>query len=111
MVVPPERRGEIVKMLRSLIEPICVSGGCLRCRLLYDARDENNLCWEEEWQSSEGLYRHIASTRYRQILAALDLAVVEPEIRFEHVSDARGMDLISSIRSNGNCVIAGSPRS
>ncbi len=107
MVLPPERRDEIVTMLRLLVGPISVSTGCLKCGVFYDATDENVVCWEEEWQSRKDLYRHIASTEYRQILAALDLAIEKPEIRFEHISDTRGMELIVSVRSNNKSVTSG----
>ncbi len=98
--LPPERRDEIITMLRSLIEPVSVSTGCLRCRLFLDVVDESMVCWEEEWRTREDLYRHIASTQYRQILAALDLASTKPEVRFEHVSNDLGMELIASVRSD-----------
>ncbi len=64
------------------------------------------VCWEEEWRTRKDLYRHIASMQYRQILAALDLASAKPEVRFEHVSDALGMELIATVRSNSNSASA-----
>ncbi len=102
IVLPPERRDEIMTMLRSLIGPVSVSTGCLKCRLFQDVVDDSMVCWEEEWQTREDLHRHIASTKYRQILAALDLASTKPEVRFEHVSDNLGMELIASVRSDRN---------
>ena len=86
-------------MLLALIGPVSVATGCLKCRLLQDVVDENIVCWEEEWRTREDMYRHIASTQYRQILAALDLASAQPEICFEPVLDRRGMELIVSVRS------------
>ena len=102
IVLPPGRRDEIVTMLRSLIGPISVSTGCLKCRLFQDVVDKNVVHWHEEWRTHEDLCRHIASTQYRQILAAIDLASVKPDVRFEHVADAMGMELIASIRSDRN---------
>ncbi len=100
--LPPERRDEIMSILRSLLGPVSVSTGCLKCRLYQDVVDENIVCWEEEWRTPEDLHRHIASKLYRQILAALDLASTKPEVRFEHVSNDLGMELIASVRSNRN---------
>jgi quinol monooxygenase YgiN len=99
IVLPPDRRDEIVAMLLALIGPVSVATGCLKCRLFQDVVDENIVCWEEEWRTREDLYRHIASTQYRQILAALDLASTQPEVCFEPVLDRRGMELIVSVRS------------
>ena len=87
-------------MLLALIGPVSVATGCLKCRLFQDVLDENMLYWEEEWQTREDLYRHIASTQYRHILASLDLACAEPEVCFEHVSDRQGMELIVLVRSD-----------
>lgn len=98
LVLPPERRDEIVAMLSSLIGPVNAAPGCLSCGLYYDVADKNTVCWEEAWETREDLHRHVASTRYRQILAALDLAIVQPEIHFEHVTESRGMDLIATVR-------------
>ena len=86
-------------MLLSLIGPVSVATGCLKCRLLQDAGDENIVCWEEEWRTREDMYRHIRSTLYRQILAALDMASAQPEVCFEPVSKRQGMELIVSVRS------------
>ena len=102
MVVPPERRDDIVTMLRSMIGPVSVSTGCLTCRLFQDVLDENMLCWEEEWRTREDLHRHIRSTQYRRILAALDLASEKPDVRVEHVSAGLGMELIASVRLDRN---------
>ncbi len=57
------------------------------------------VCWEEEWQTTEDLYRQIASAQCRQILAAPDLASAKPEVRFELVSESLRMELIASVRS------------
>ena len=98
--LPPELRDEVVAMLRSLIGPVSVSSGCLECGLYQDVVDENTLYWEEEWRTRDDMYRHIASTQYRQILAVLDLATTKPDVRFEHVSNRLGMELIALVRSN-----------
>ncbi len=87
-------------MLRSLVGPVSVSRGCLKCRLFQNVLDENMVSWEEEWQTRDDLHRHIRSRLYRQILVALDLASEKPEIRFEHDSDGLGMELIASVRSD-----------
>jgi len=98
--VPPERHHDIVTMLRSLVGPVSVSRGCLKCRLFQNVLDENMVSWEEEWRTRDDLHRHIRSRLYRQILVALDLASEKPEVRFEHDSDGLGMELIASIRSD-----------
>jgi hypothetical protein len=39
-------------------------------------------------------------------MAALDMASAKPEVRFEHVSESLGMELIASVRSDPNSAIS-----
>ncbi len=90
----PEKRREILQALRSLLGPMSVQPGCLRCCLYQDADDENALTWIEEWESREQLDEHVRSTEYRTVLSVMDLSVVEPEVRFATVVTTAGMELI-----------------
>ncbi len=96
--VGEERRGEVNRLLRSLIEPTRVETGCMSCRLYHERDDPNTVTWIEEWQSEDDLKRHLRSPQYKKILAALDMANVEPEIRFDTVVETAGMRLIEEAR-------------
>ena len=101
MVAPPGRRDEILHALRWLAGPIQAHAGCADCRLLQDLDDENALLFVEEWDSREAFERHLRSADYRRLLAVAELAAEPPEIRFDHVSETRGLDLVTEIRDRG----------
>jgi quinol monooxygenase YgiN len=50
----------------------------------------------EQWESKGDLERHIQSSLYRRILAAMEFASEAPEISFHEVSKSTGMDLIEA---------------
>lgn len=85
-------------MLRSLIEPTRVETGCLSCGLYEDLHDENAYIWVEEWRTQEDLERHLNSPQYRKILAAFDMSAGQPDIRFDTVTQTKGLQLIEEAR-------------
>ncbi len=98
--VSEQNRASITRLFRSLIEPIRSETGCISCRLYREPKDPNVLTWVEEWRTREDLDRHLRSQRYTKILAALDMADAEPEVRFDTVVETVGMQLIEEARSS-----------
>jgi quinol monooxygenase YgiN len=92
------KRNEVVRLLRSLIEPTRVETGCISCRLYGEVDNPNAVTWVEEWRAEEDLERHLRSPQYRKILMALDMADAEPEVRFDTVVETTGMQLIARAR-------------
>jgi len=90
--------GEIVRVLRSLIEPTRVETGCISCGLYKDLHDPSIIIWAEEWTSQDDLERHIRSPQYNKILAAFDMSSSQPDMRFNTVVETRGMQLIAEAR-------------
>jgi len=70
----------------------------MNCRLYQDVNDQNTILWAEEWVSRDTLESHLRSSQYQKILAALDMANVQPEIRFDTVAETAGMQLIEEAR-------------
>lgn len=92
------RNGEIIRVLRSLIEPTRVETGCISCGLYKDLHEPSIIIWVEEWNTQDDLERHVRSPRYKKILAAFDMSDTEPEMRFNTVVETRGMQLIVEAR-------------
>jgi quinol monooxygenase YgiN len=90
--------GDIVRVLRSLIEPTRVQTGCVSCGLYKDLHDPNVIVWVEEWNTQDDLKRHLRSPQYKKILAALDMSNSQPEMRFDTVIETKGMQLIAEAR-------------
>ena len=93
---------EILRLLRSLIEPTRVETGCISCGLYKDLHDSSVIVWVEEWKSQDDLDRHLRSRRYKKILAAFDMSSSQPEMRFNTVVETKGMQLIVDARGMGS---------
>jgi len=89
---------DIVRLLRSLVEPTRVETGCVSCALYTDLQDPNVVVWVEEWSSRDNLERHLRSTKYRKILEALEMSQQSPDVRFNTVVETSGMRLIEEAR-------------
>ncbi len=90
--------GEIVRVLRSLIEPTRVQTGCVSCGLYKDLHDPSIIFWVEEWNTQDDLERHVRSSQYKKILAAFDMSSSQPDMRFNTVVETKGMQLIAEAR-------------
>ena len=90
--------GDILRLLRSLIEPTRVETGCVSCGLFKDMHDPSVIVWVEEWKTQNDLERHLRSRRYKKILAAFDMSTSQPVMRFNTVVETKGMQLIADAR-------------
>ncbi len=73
--------------------------GCAGSRLLRDVDDDGVLVYLEQWGSRELLERHLRSGYYRKLLAVMEMASEPPEIRFDTISERRGMGLVEEVRA------------
>ena len=94
----PEKRGEILDILRSFLEPTRVQPGCISCRLYQDLENQNVIAYEEMWQTQADLDRHICSDNYRNILFVMEMSSESPEIKFNTISHSTGMESIEALR-------------
>jgi len=92
------KKGEVIRLLRSLIGPTRVETGCMSCHLYQDVNDQYAVTWMEQWSSQDDLNCHLRKPQYKRILAALDMSDVQPEIRFDTVVETKGMQLIEEAR-------------
>ena len=92
------KKGEVIRLLRSLISPTRVETGCMSCHLYQDVNDQNAITWMEQWSSQDDLNRHLRTPQYKRILAALDMSDGQPEIHFDTVVETKGMQLIEEAR-------------
>lgn len=99
LVVPEKRKAEVLKTLRSLLGPTSAQAGCAGCWIYRDALDDAIYLYVEEWGSREQLERHIRSDLYRRLLALMEIAVEEPEVRYDTISERQGFELAEAIRS------------
>jgi quinol monooxygenase YgiN len=102
---PPDRRADVFEILRSIQGVVKVQPGCVACDIYDEQGPEPAIVFFERWDSDAALEAHLRSETYRRVLAAIDLSGGRPEIRFEHVSDRAGMELIERSRNPGGTTV------
>jgi quinol monooxygenase YgiN len=98
MVLPAERLSEVEGILSPMAERTRAERGCLGCHLYRDTMEEAVLTFEDTWASEADLERHLRSPDYRQLLLVMELARVQPEVRFNRVSHSTGLETIQQAR-------------
>ena len=100
MTIPPQKRDEALKIVRSVAEQCRDYPGCL-CSYIYgDLQEKNVLVLEELWKAEEDLNHHIRSEEYRNLLLVLEMGAKKPEIRFDIISSSTGIETIEKARSH-----------
>jgi quinol monooxygenase YgiN len=94
----PDRRGEVLEILRSVQGPVLAQPGCASCQILEEQGPEDAVVLVERWETAAALETHIRSEAYRRILGAIELSTGAPEIRFDHVSASEGIEMIERSR-------------
>jgi quinol monooxygenase YgiN len=100
MTIPPQKRGEVLKVLENLAELCTYDPGCLSCNVYRDLHDNKVIVLEQAWKSKEDLDHHLRSEEYRNLLLILELALKQPEIRFDTISGTTGIETIERARSH-----------
>lgn len=88
---------EILDIFSSVRGQISATSGCMGIRICREYADEVIIVYQEMWQSRERIVKHICSPLFRSIMAAIDMSVKPPEIRFSTIEKAEGMELIREV--------------
>ncbi len=99
MKISPQKRGEVLRILRSAIEGDKILPGCLSCRIYEDLQEDNVIMFEEMWSNEEELEQHLRSDEYRRVLLALEMALQHPEVCFNHISSSSGFETVEKART------------
>jgi quinol monooxygenase YgiN len=99
MTIPPQKSGEVMKILRSMAEQCRDDPGCLSCHIYGDLQEKNVLVLEEVWRTEEDLDLHLRSGEYLNLLLVLEMSLKQPEIRFDTISSSMGIEAIEKARS------------
>jgi len=97
LVAREGRRDELVKTLGGLLGPIRGSAGCLRCNLLEDLQQPNDIQVLVQWRSREDFERHVKTDAFGRLLIAMELAAEHPKLEIRSVAGIRGMDLLRQL--------------
>jgi quinol monooxygenase YgiN len=99
MKISPQKRSEVLKILRSSAEGGRILPGCLSCRIYEDLQEDNVIMFEELWRSQEELDQHLRSDEYRKVLLIMEMALQHPEVRFSHIAGSSGIETIEKART------------
>jgi quinol monooxygenase YgiN len=99
---PHGKKQNLGNALASLVGPIQVQRGCLRCRLFQDWPAEDELQMEARWDSKENLISHLQSEIYKKLLLLMELSATAPSLEFFSVLEIRGLDLVEAARIRPN---------
>jgi quinol monooxygenase YgiN len=98
----PDRRAEILEVLRAIQGPVGAQPGCVACHIYEEQGAEPAVVLVERWESQAALEAHLRSETYRRILGAIELSGSPPEVCFDTVSASEGIDLIERLRKPGS---------
>jgi quinol monooxygenase YgiN len=98
LMIPPKKRDEALKILKSAAAQCRVLPSCLSCHIYADVQEDNVLMFEQTWRSQEDLERHLRSDEYYRVLLVMEMALKQPEIRFEIISGSTGIETVEKAR-------------
>ena len=100
MNISPEKRDEVMKILKSTADRCRDYPGCISCHVYENIQEKNVFMMLDLWKTEESLKVHVRSNEYLTLLLALELSCRQPEIRIINVSKLSGMETIEVLRSD-----------
>jgi len=100
MTFSAKKVGEALTILRSMAEQSRVQPGCLSSRVYRNGQKDNVLMFEQQWSNEADLECYLRSDDYRQVLMVLEMAIKQPEIRFDKILSSTGIETIEKARSS-----------
>jgi hypothetical protein len=75
--------------------------GCLGCTAWCEADYSVHYC--EEWATKADMERRVRTDRFTSLLSMIESSKERPFVRFDFVSETRGIDYIAEIRQEPSC--------
>jgi len=100
MKIPPQKSGEALRIFKSITEQCLYAPGCISCHIYGDLQEKSVFMLKEIWRSEEDLDLHLRSDEYRNLLLILEMALEQPEIRFDTISSSTGIETIEKARNH-----------
>jgi quinol monooxygenase YgiN len=97
----PDRRAEILEVLRAVQGPVRDQPGCIACDIYDEQGPDQAIVLVARWESQAVLEAHLRSEACRRVLGAVELSGSAPEVRFDYVSATDGIELIERSRTPG----------
>ena len=101
LILSEKDRRKVVSSLLPVVGSTRVQPGCRICSMLTDVNDPRALVLWEEWDTQENLDRHLRSSDYRLVIAAMEWSKESPQINFDSVDARCGIEVIEAARLPG----------
>jgi len=94
----PEHEHAVIDVLDSLKGPITANVDGLACAISVETDGSGAVCYQEKWRTREAFEKHLRSTLFDRVLAAMEFSRQPPDIQFYDVTEAGGLDLVEQAR-------------
>jgi quinol monooxygenase YgiN len=96
----PERRDALVRIGQAVAAASRKEMGCISYRVYEDTELENEFVFVEEWESSEALQRHFATSHVGEFMQAIPATLVAPpDVKFHTIASTMDLAEVSTGRS------------
>ncbi len=102
MEIQPDNDEQAKDTIRFVAEYMHADSGCLKSSFNIETEQNINLRITSEWSNDISHQRYISSEAFLGLMLLLDLAVPEPQIRYEVIEEVHGLEYISKHRLNGS---------
>ncbi len=92
------QREQVLRSLKQIVWQTQAMSGCISAQVCVDAGDKDEVLLIEEWQTQEHLVERLRGENARVVLATMDCSVDPPEVRFDTVSQTKGLEFIAACR-------------
>jgi quinol monooxygenase YgiN len=87
-----DKREDLIRIGQAVAQASRAEAGCISYRVYEDTEIENDFVFVEEWENSEALQRHFATSHIAEFMRAILGAVVSaPDVKFHTIESS--MDL------------------
>ena len=94
-------RERTLSTFHSLAGQVRGERGCIRCQLLADVQEPDELVLIHTWRSRVDLERYVRSPRFTRLLTGLDLAAEKPEVELQTGSSDSGFEFFEKVLARG----------
>jgi len=98
VLVPQNKRREMLQTLQSLTDSIRSQPGCLQYHFYVEIGNENSLCVVEEWRTRQEFEEHILSRDFSVLYGALNLLHGPEAVDFQLLTPGGGREVIDELR-------------
>ena len=98
MTLPRGNEVATIGALRAFWDSTCARPGCTGGGVFQEAGGPATALYIEMWEEDAQLEAHVRSREYHRLLAIMETAAERPALRFNFVSETRGLAWVEQLR-------------